>query len=331
MGVGRSVGAITCAVDYIEKALHNPAASEILFKGTGGINHPENHPGKIEALVLFTSKEIIERNPQFPAHRYEGTSQPEAARTEIEKVLRKVWKTSYPERKIFWCEVDIDNYEDCFEKVVKATYRFSPLKKQGKEIWCNLTSGSDSLGLALLSMSELTAKSTKRYLLSQKQDYRSFVTVPPQIKLLPNRDNYFRLLPFIKKTIDVFEFYEILAELENTQKLLRSSELFNRLRSRNLFTNLDEDSFTRQYLIKIYSLGYTELLSSNSEQKNKQQNKEKQDQDKYVALTEMGVRFLNEELEELKSLVDFEDILSYSPEDIVDISKHWPWFYETVL
>lgn len=322
MGVGKSVGAVTCAIDYIEKALHNPSISEKLFSGTGGVNHKEENPGKIEALVFFTSKEVIERSTQFPAYAYEGVPSPGPVKDELKKVLKTVWKTSYPEQKIFWCEVNIDDYEDCFEKVVKAAYRFSPPNKQGKEIWCNLTSGSDSLGMALLTMSELTAKSTKRYLLSQRQDYRKYVNVPPQIKLSPNQDNYFRLLPFIKKAIDVFEFYEILLELESVRKPIKTSELFDRLRSRNLFTNLTLSEFIKTYLLKMYSLEYTELRNAKNEETKKGE---------YVTITKIGQHFLNQELEELNALLNFEDILSNPSEDIVAESKQWPWFHEDIL
>ena len=49
MGLGRAVGAVTCAVDYIEKALNlttkgNPRNEVIkLFSGSGGISHDEEH------------------------------------------------------------------------------------------------------------------------------------------------------------------------------------------------------------------------------------------------------------------------------------------------
>ena len=67
MGLGKAVGAVTCAVDYIEKALdllkkqNPPEGVQQLFRGSGGISHYEVDKGKIEALVLFTSIEIIER------------------------------------------------------------------------------------------------------------------------------------------------------------------------------------------------------------------------------------------------------------------------------
>ena len=94
MGVGKSVGVVTCAVDYIENALDmiskksaTPATIK-LFHGSGGIKHEEVDKGKIEALVLFTSKEVIDGT--LTAFPYAGCKDPGAVRKEIEKVLKQV-------------------------------------------------------------------------------------------------------------------------------------------------------------------------------------------------------------------------------------------------
>ena len=148
----------------LSKALTKPSDEVTkLFSGSGGINHKEEDRGKIEAIVLFTSKEVINR--ELKAFSYEGCDNPGSVRDEIIKNLKKVWRRSDKDegRKVFWCEVDIDNFQDCFNKVVLLAHRFSPDGKQGKEIWCNLTGGSNSIGYALLSMAGLTGKSAKHF------------------------------------------------------------------------------------------------------------------------------------------------------------------------
>lgn len=205
MGVGRAVGAVTCAVSYVEKALDLMAAGQKqveqglkdtksndeirkLFGGSGGISHAESDKGKVEALVLFTSREVIEK--ELKAFPYTGCDQPGSVREEVERNLKKVWKRyNYPVgRKIFWCEVDINDFQDCFDKIIKVAYRFSPQGKPGKEIWCNLTGGTNSIGFALLSMARLTGMSTKHYLISQRREVQKEIVVPPQIKIQPNKD-----------------------------------------------------------------------------------------------------------------------------------------------
>ncbi|MDM8537379.1 hypothetical protein QUF70_11535 [Desulfobacterales bacterium HSG17] len=296
MGLGRAVGAVTCAIDYIEKALNaieNTQATEEckkLFQGTGGISHEEIDRGKIEAIVLFTSKEVI--NNTLPAFPFSGHENPGPVRQEVVNIVRKVWKRIDPDvgRKIFWCEVDIDNFQDCFQKIIQVAYRFSPYGRQGKEIWCNLTGGSNSIGFALLSMARLTGKSTKHYLISQSKEFQKEIKVPSQIKLIkPNKDGYFNIVPFLKTEIDTAGFYRILEIMGNELKgdKVSTSELFNRLRSYDLFTSFTIKEFINQYMLKIHSLGYTRYDIKND----------------LNQLTDSGWQFIIEELDALKNVI----------------------------
>jgi len=265
MGLGRAVGAVTCAVDYIEKALdlNNKLNSndEVikLFSSSGGINHDEEYRGKIEAIVLFTSKEVI--NGKLVAYPYKDCDSPDSVRNEIILNLRKVWQRSnhHEGRKIFWVEVDIDDFQDCFTKVVSVARRFSPDGRQGKEIWCNLTGGSNSIGYALLSMCGLTGKSNKQYLISQRVEYQKAVKVPSTINIRPNKDKYFNILPFWKTRFDMLYFYEILSELDQLNDDISTQELLARLQTRGklMFQTLSLNNFVINYMLSLYSQGYT--------------------------------------------------------------------------
>ncbi|OLP15464.1 hypothetical protein BST81_26105 [Leptolyngbya sp. 'hensonii'] len=317
IGVGRSVGTVTCAVDYIERALdevsNNTGNEETiqLFKGSGGINHTEENKGKIEALVLFTSKEVISR--EILAFQYAGNDTPGNVRDEIIKVLRQVWKRKDHDEggKIFWCDVDIDNYQDCFDKVIKAAYRFSPIRGSGKEIWCNLTGGSNAIVLALLSMSQLAGKSIKQYLISQRKEYQKEIKVPMGIKIRPNQDGYFNTIPFLRTYIDTVGFYEVLMELDSIVRRVETSELLSRLRSKTQFTTLSEQEFVRRYMLKLYGLGYTDYQVS----------------DRTSEITELGRQFI-EELGDLEVVLCLEEKLLDQTIDIVQESKKWSWFQE---
>ena len=321
MGVGLAVGAVTCAVDYIEKALDairdKKANSETLklFGGSGGINHEETERGKIEAIVLFSSKEVI--NGELNARPYTGCASPGSVHDEIVKNLKIVWKRSDADegRKIFWCEVDIDNFQDCFEKIIKVAYRFSPAGKQGKEIWCNLTGGSNSIGFALLSMARLTGMSTKHYLITQTKQHQKEVQVPAAITIQPNRDEYFNIVPFLKSYVDTFGFYNILLEIESLEIPVTTKELFDRLRGKHQVQNFTFEEFKRQCMLKLYSLGYTQYAPQND----------------LVSLSEAGKNFINNELEALLPDMELDNKILQQTIDIVAESKKWQWFQEETI
>ncbi len=318
MGLGKAVGAVTCAVDYIEKALdiadkgkHVPNEITNLFGGSGGINHEESNKGKIEAIVFFTSKEVI--NNELKASSYSSCKEPLGVRSEVIKNLDKVWKNK-PKigRKIYWCEVDIDNFQDCFDKILKVAYRFYPPDNQGKEIWCNLTGGANTINLSLISMARWTGISTTNYLISQRRDYQKEVTVPKQIKTIrPNKDNYFNIVPYLKTDIDTVNFYEILMKLESIDKDIKTKKLHSQLMGDGLFLQIDEQKFRRKYMLKLYGLGYTNF----------------DERSDLVSISEAGKAFTNS-LEQLETYWAFEAKLKEDNIDIVEESKAWQWFQE---
>lgn len=321
MGVGKAVGPVTCAVDYIEKSLTQLSTGKKepellkLFSGSGGINHNEEDKGKIEALVLFSSKEVIAK--ELAAFAYNECENPKSVREEIERQLRKVWKRVDLDegRKIFWVEVDIDNYQDCFEKAMKVAYRFSPPGKQGKEIWLNLTGGTNAINLALVSMGRLTGVSTKHYLISQARAYQKFVSTPPNINILPNKDGYFNVLPFVKLAVDTVNFYEILLELEQVDSGVTNEELFSRMCNRRvIFSSLTLDEFVRDYMLRLFGLGYTE-----------------HDPKTLLTFISQEGRLFVGDLNQLDIALELEEDLRRKNIDIVEESNQWSWFQSLVL
>lgn len=318
MGLGRSIGVVTCAIDYIEKALdklnqeQNPSENLIkLFSGSGGINHTELDKGKIEAIVLFTSKEVIDN--EINAFSYTGKDQPSFVRNELVGILKKIWKRGDKDegRKIYWCEVEIDNFRDCLEKAIKVAYRFSRPGKQGKEIWCNLTGGTNAINLALITMSELTGASIKTYLISQRKEYQREISVPQQININPNQDEYFNTLPFLKTHLDNIHFYDILGTLkkkyERDNDKVKTEDLLGVLKSEIVFFNdVNEERFKKDFMLKLYGLGYTNFDNEGN------------------WITNEGNAFLDE----LKVLEESFDIEEFMQEkiDIVEESKEWEWF-----
>jgi hypothetical protein len=317
MGVGKSVGVVTCAVDYIEKCLElrkQPNCSDgvkRLLDGSGGIAHAEQNRGKIEAIVFFSSREVI--NQEMTAITYTGCGKPGSVRSEIEKRLKDVWKTYNPalHRKIIWCEVDVDDFRDCYAKAVKVAFRFARPGKQGKQIWCNLTGGTNAIGHALHSMSRLTAAGVKNYLIAQRKEIQAEWEVPSWVTINPDNDTYWTTVPYLKMLPDT-GFYEVLSDLESYEGTTQS--LFDRLRGRNLFTSLSIQQFRDSVMLRLFGLGYTTFDRSTDR----------------VALSPFGKQFLEEEL---KGYLDGPEIETGTgnQNDNVQESRTWDWFTEVNL
>jgi len=270
MGLGKSIGTVTKAVDYINRAVdlsENDPTLQKFFGSSGGITHTDVK-GAIEAVVIFTSKEIINKDPKSDfskAFKYQGCDNPGYVRDELAKNLKKVWKRYDKDygRKIFWCAVDIDNYNDCFEKLIKAVYRFSPINKQGKEIWGNLTGGSNLITISLLNASWLTAKILHLYQLSQATGKQNEIFLPPNCSIKPDNDGIYNTVPFLKVSYNFESYLDILDEIEkyNKQKnaFITNSELLSRLRKNKLFENISPEAFIDNYLLKLYGLGFTQF------------------------------------------------------------------------
>ena len=329
MGLGRAIGAATCAVDYLEKAfstIKEGGATDETFhlfhgisrdaKGTYSEHYDPlsySNRNNIEAIIIFTSREVI--NETLRAFPYTGSSNPGSVRRELKKILRDVWKHFNPRtgRKIYWCEVDIDSFQDCFNKVTQVARLVKSTSSMGKEIWCNLTGGSQSIGFALLSMARLTGWSTKQYLISQDKGYRNEVVIPiPKENIRPNKDGYLTIIPFLKTVIDI-EFYEILTLLDDLKKPVNTDELFGRLKNRQLFINLSFENFKRHYMMTLSKLGYIrhDLQSDLN------------------SITGLGQHFVDENLDTFLKLDDNFDVERI--DTIENIAEKWTWFSTETL
>jgi hypothetical protein len=177
-----------------------------------------------------------------------------------------------------------------------------------------MTGGSNTIQLALLTMSRLTAKSTKHYFISQKKDYQQEITVPKGININPNKNGYFNVLPFFKFSLDTQEFYAILEKLEELDEAVTNQDLLSRLKNDRRFNDgrfydYDLPRFIDTYLLRLYGLGYTERPTNDK-----------------TKITNDGRIFLQEGLRPLKEWLNFD-----STRDIVEESKSWEWFGEEKL
>ncbi len=314
-GLGGSIGGVTCAIDWIERALDEAAREPSgscarFFSGSGGVNHWEMDRGKVECLVIFTSLEVIQRELL--------TRSNEPIREALVRTLRQVWKRSGGEgRVIRWVEVPIDDFDGCFERVLLVASRYGARGgRQGKEIWCNLTAGNNAVNMALASMAQLTGISRKQYLLQQSQTNLGSTRVPDGVAIDPERCGYFKILPYLKTSYDSYGLYRVLEELKQCQsKGETNANLLSRLRRFPRFMDpaLDESRFVRQYLLPLFGLGYIERPDETSN-----------------VLTPAGHFFIDDALPEQMRAIELDERLE-SDQNIVEESRTWPWLTEQVI
>ncbi|MFQ6116056.1 MAG: hypothetical protein ACE5NG_18500 [bacterium] len=254
MGLGRSVGAVTCAVDYIEHCLarrregrSNPAI-ERLFAHSGVITHHEKNPGFIEEIVFITTREVI--HEEINAYEYDGNRKPESVRSDLIRVMKQVWRTQDKDmgRQIRWCEVNPNNFFETLERLIKLAYLYRPRGRQGKEIWCNLTGGMNPINIALISMARFTGVATHLYLIDQSKEIQKRVKVIPEVAKnpKPNEDNYFVVVPFFSTHLTTLEQLEVLLELEAESHPISNEQLWSRLRANAKVSQQNPEAFKRE-------------------------------------------------------------------------------------
>ncbi len=145
----------------------------------------------------------------------------------------------------------------------------------------------------------------QHYLISQKREYQKEIRGPANIKIRPGKDEYFNVVPFLKTYIDTASFYDILLEIESVGRAVKTSELFDRLRGKGQFITSAFDEFKRHYMLKLFSLGYTNY----------------DDKTELTDISESGRNFINE----LEAVLEIEAI-SREKRDMVAESEKWPWF-----
>lgn len=240
--VGRKPGAVTSALSYLK---HNQEK----FTGFKG--------RIIESIILFTSSQIRDGIPRVKEcvnneyGNFKGPGAPwqnmpvlEVVKNFIEKELADIM----PKKgSLSVCVVDHNDYSDCFEKIAKTVLKLSPNPKTGKNIWVNLTGGTNILNAALLEAALLSGKISRLYytFLSDVNRYGDFLKPPSKEKMIFD----WREVPIFKMNFDN-NHYEVLQILAEKGDWCDEIECLNKLKNKKIknFTDMDIKSFRRAYL-----------------------------------------------------------------------------------
>ncbi|MEZ5591835.1 MAG: hypothetical protein R3F53_14425 [Gammaproteobacteria bacterium] len=79
------------------------------------------------------------------------------------------------------------------------------------------------------------------------------------VKIKPNKDGYFKIVPFIKTTIDVIGFYSVLKTINENNGDIKTKDILSNLKNGDnalFFYNINEKQFIGDYTLKLFGLGY---------------------------------------------------------------------------
>lgn len=164
-GLGLYPGAVTVPLTYIYFLLreykNNSDVAKQFFGHSGEQN--EQFAGKPEALIIFTSKQVIQGQIQGEIiDQLFNTPRQESSPKTIMKYLKNMIKNlnlrndlygEYGVKYLYFVEVEHTSYIDCFKKIYLT---IKALVNGGKEIWCNMIGGTNQINLAILMSTSFT-------------------------------------------------------------------------------------------------------------------------------------------------------------------------------
>ena len=169
-GLGLNPGAVTVPLTYIyfllKQCREGDEKAIEFFKYSGEEN--ETLKGKPEALIIFTSKEVIEGKKQVESRdNIFNTPKQKSIPSTIMKYLQNLVKAlnfkdslygEFGVRYLYFVEVDVNNFDDCYRKI------YLTLKGvKEKEIECNLIGGTNQINLSLMLASSITGVVARHY------------------------------------------------------------------------------------------------------------------------------------------------------------------------
>jgi len=178
MGLGRSPGVVIGPITYLGHRYQRWNEDDKKFfarSGEAKQREEGKKVGDIQALVLFTTKEVLNgRILSFgyvmnPAGRISKTPLREGGPMKdiLKELLKEEWPKISGERRksgtIFWCEIDRRDIKVTYERVVQVIAALSGVGKRGKEIWVNLTGGNNVVNSALQIASSLSGSVARMY------------------------------------------------------------------------------------------------------------------------------------------------------------------------
>jgi hypothetical protein len=252
LSLGKSPGAVTSALAYIKKRYEENDI--VFFGGDSGRSKAK----KVSGMVIFTTPEVwhhqlADRDAKYVDNLYgsdKGQELPlgdaegklktfevvlDFVKDEFQAVLRE------EQGKVYWLEASYYDLELNLNQVVRAFCSLSPPGSTGREIWVNLTGGSNVMNIAALLATVMSGVTG-----------RAYYTYTRDIRLLrpANETDFWYDIPVLKVNFDR-DYEAILRVLEERGGWVEASELFSRVKQRRPQFRATRHNFAPDYLNKL--------------------------------------------------------------------------------
>lgn len=176
MGLGKSVGAVTTAFSYMAACRQKGGeAVAKLFGLSGEEAESDRFRGAVQALVLFTTPDVRhgkEKCEQYtlnmPGQVRGEERESEAMERALRRILHKELATlNHPNKEVelYWCDIELYRPTLTFERVARVLASAKASGAEGKEVWINLTGGTNILNAALQLAASLSRSPSRTYYL----------------------------------------------------------------------------------------------------------------------------------------------------------------------
>jgi hypothetical protein len=241
--VGTSPGAVTSALSYL---MHNKDEPD--FRVGGKI---------VEALVLFPSWEVRRAEEGTPEDCVQNDYGTENKRRNwkrgaaVPSIIRDFVRGELePDISIYICPVNVNDYDDCFDKIARVVLRFSV--RVGKHLWANLTGGPNIVNAALLEVAFLSGLIARLYytFLCDVRRYGKYLQ-PPSLR---HEIFAWRDIPMVKTNFDE-DYYRVVKVLADLDEWYEDKDLLSFLAQdqseRFGSDRMNLDTFRRDFMNKM--------------------------------------------------------------------------------
>ncbi|MBI4377979.1 MAG: hypothetical protein HY578_02660 [Nitrospinae bacterium] len=243
-GLGLNPGAVTVPLTYIyfllKQSKEGDPASQQFFAYSG--EKQERLKGKPEALIFFTSKEVITGKFQreISDELFRTKKQGSACLTISEYISNMIKSLRlsndlygrYGVKYLYAIEVNINDFGDCYKKIYLTMKGL-----EDKEIECNLIGGTNQINLSLMLAGSMTGVTSRLYYVFEKEeDVRkggmgpvSITSTNQQLSVPPS--NWYEMPPLFVSLGDLIKGLEGLGityspvNIEQVKGLLRKLNL----------------------------------------------------------------------------------------------------------
>ena len=177
MGLGRSPGTVIGPLTYLAHRYQRwEPEDQAFFAGSGeaALRQAGQRAGDVQALVLFTTREILDGT--LPSFDYVDNPPGRVSTAPLQRggpmkaVLRDLLRREWPaiaggrtEGTVFWCEVDRRDIRTTYERVARVVAALAGVGGQGKETWINLTGGNNVMNFAMELAATLSGDVARLY------------------------------------------------------------------------------------------------------------------------------------------------------------------------